>query len=375
MDVMRRFFILTLLAIVVSACTKTEIDAERPTAVEEEVIYATIEDGEQTRVELNANKQTVWTKGDQIVRFGDNVYDVWKFNGNTGDRSGSFSKVKDWSSSQKYTYDGKYYAIYPYTNFYSLGTFTSGSVAGYFEVFPEQTYHYNSYDPNSNVMLGVGESGTEFRFQNLMGYLRLSLTGDKCVKSITFEGNDTIDVLTGLRYIKLVNPSTSGWYREGGTSVVLMCGDGVQLTDEPTHFYISLIPQIFDHGFNITVTFTDGTTYSKIRKKQIYIGRNAIYPMGTIDTSAEIEWQTVTIKHSGERVSTPIFYGGYLTPLIKFGYINWGDNIITSFKDAMEYHIYGDGKSSHTVTVKTKDANFIRLNSCAGISEIDLTNF
>ena len=371
---MRRLFIFALLAIVVSACTKTEIDAERPTAVEEEVIYATIDDGKQTRVELNANKQTVWTKGDQIVRFGDNVYDVWKFNGNTGDRSGLFSKVKDMPNEQMYTYDGKYYAIYPYTNYYGLGNIVDGPVVALFDIPAEQTYHYNSYDPNSNVMLGISENGTEFRFMNLMGYLRLSLTGDKCVKSITLEGNDTIDFLTGVRYVKLVEPIlASRWYREGGTSVVLMCGDGVQLTDEPTHFYISLPPKNFNHGFNITVTFTDGTVYSKITTKHIYIDRNTIYPMATIDTSAEIEWQTVTIKHSGERVCAPTFRAGSVP--INFGYIYWDDDIITSFKDAMEYHIYGDGKSSHTVTVKTKDANIIELNSCAGISEIDLTNF
>ena len=60
-------------------------------------IYATIDDSEyansddDTRVELNDKKQTVWTAGDKITVFYSEDVEVWQFDGNTGDRSGSFS--------------------------------------------------------------------------------------------------------------------------------------------------------------------------------------------------------------------------------------------------------------------------------------------
>lgn len=374
MVVMRRLFIFALLAIVVSACTKTEIDAERPTAVEEEVIYATIEDGEQTRVELNANKQTVWTKGDQIVRYGTNIYDVWTFNGKTGDRSGSFKYYGEWSQKPNYNFNGKYYAFYPYSNYVGWSTFSNdGSVAAFFNVPVTQNYHYMSYDPNSNAMLGIGRNETDFRFKNLMGYLRISLTGDKRVKSITLEGNND-EVLSGLRYISLENIELSNWHRDESYSKVINCGNGVQLTDEPTQFYFSLVPVVFKKGLNITISFTDGTTYVKSTSARVDIARNTIQPMTTIDTNAEVEWQTATLKHSGERIYAPYVLNAS-SSYLRFGYIYWGDNVITALKDVMEYYTYDDGKSSHTVTIETQNATQLYLSSCAGISEIDLTNF
>lgn len=371
---MRRLFILVLLTTIVAACTKTDIDAEKPVAVEEEMIYATIEDGEQTRVELNSNKQTVWTEGDQIVRYGTNIYDVWTFNGKTGDRSGSFRYYGEWSQKPSYNFNGKYYAFYPYSNYVGWSTFSNdGSVAAFFNVPVTQSYHYMSYNPNSNAMLGVGDSATEFRFKNLMGYLRLSLTGDKCVKSITLEGNNN-ETLSGIRYFGVENTELAAWYSDTLPTKIIECGDGVQLTDEPTQFYFSLIPTTFEKGFNITVTFTDGTTYIKNTTKSVEIARNTIQPMANIDTNAEAAWQTVVLQHSGERIYAPSFYDATSSP-IKVGYVYWGDDVISMLKDVVEYYTYGDNKDSHEVTLKTQDATILQLKSCAGISEIDLTNF
>ena len=376
---MRRFFILTLLAIVVSACTKTVINEDllRPDYIPQkgrgETIHATIEEDVQTRVELNANKQTVWTKGDQIVRYGDNVYDVWTFDGNTGDRSGSFSYFGEWTQKPEYDFSGKYFAFYPYSNYFGRGSFSDGSIAVFFDVPAEQTYHYNSYDPNSNAMLGIGRNETNFRFKNLMGYLRISLTGDKRVKSITLDGNND-EVLSGLRYISLENIELANWYSDESYSKVINCGNGVQLTDEPTQFYFSLVPVVFEKGLNITISFTDGTTYAKSTSARVDIARNTIQPMTTIDTNAEVEWQTATLKHSGERIYAPYVLDASSSHLT-FGYVYWGDNVITALKNVMEYYTYDDGKSSHSVTIKTQNATQLYLSSCAGISEIDLTNF
>ena len=78
-------------------------------------------------------------------------------------------------------------------------------------------------------MHGIGSDASNFSFKNLMGYLRLSLTGDKMVESITLEGNNG-EYLGGARYTHLEDISINGWYSDVTTSLTLNC-NGVQLTD------------------------------------------------------------------------------------------------------------------------------------------------
>lgn len=364
---MKKSILLALLATAVVGCTQADIDEARPSSPEK-MIYATIADQEMTRVELNNKKQTTWSTGDYIVRYGQDVHDVWEFAGITGDRSGSFKIYGAWDDLVDFDFKGKYYSFYPYDQYLGLGSFSNGDKAIFYNIPSTQNYHKNSYDPRSNVMHGIGSDASNFSFKNLMGYLRLSLTGDKRVESITLEGNNG-EYLGGARYTHLEDISINGWYSDVTTSLTLNC-NGVQLTDIPTEFYFAVYPTTFSKGISIVVTFTDGTVLPRSTSKSIDIARNVIQPMATIDTGVNIEWQTAIIKHQGTKVSTPWVYG--YTSLS--GYLYWGDDYMSDL-NSTESYVYEDGLSEHTITVKAINASAIEINDCTGITEIDLSNF
>lgn len=366
---MRNFVIIALTATLLASCTQ-DIDIEIVAQTHDvEHIYASFE--EDTRVELNTNKQTVWTEGDMIVRYANGVHDVWKFDGKSGDRSGSFSHYGSYNSYVDFDFGDKYYALYSYENYEGVAYFNNtGEPALVFNVEPTQTYKPNTYDPASNIMLGISDNGTNFTLRNLMGYLRLSLTGEKAVSHITLSGNND-EVLNGRRYVKYDDMEVAGWYDNTTTTTTLDCGtNGVQLTSTPTVFYFTLAPTLFSKGISVEVHFTDGTTYPISTSKEIVIERNTIQPMATVNTENEIEWQTIILKHYGTTLYAPYIIGGSTLS----GYIEWGDgntsdiNIYSSYK-------YGDSAEQHDIVVKTINATCVYLESCAGISEIDLTNF
>lgn len=365
---MKRIFIFTLLVTMFTACMQdsiTEVDNKSP---KQKCIYATFE--EDTRVELNEKKQTVWTEGDQIVRFGNGIYDVWNFTGKTGDRGGSFEYGGAWEYSVGYNFGDKIYALYPYANYYACYFFNdTGEPALIHNVRAEQNYKPNTYDPVSNIMLGASDDGKNFVFQNLMGHLRLSLTGDKCVSHITLTGNNN-EVINGLRYFRFNNFNESYWYDSLTSTTTLRCND-VQLTDTPTEFYFTLAPTYFGNGISVEVHFTDGTMYPIRTTKEVLIERNTIQPMANVNTGNEIEWQTILIEHSGSVVATPVLYG--YTNLV--GYTYWGDGFMTPISDVVSSYVYDDGLDKHDITVKSQNATYLYIKSCEGISEIDLSNF
>lgn len=365
---MRKFTLLTLLVIGFTACTQNTIDEASNIKKNVKHIYATFE--EDSRVELNEEKKTVWTKGDQIVRFGNGIHDVWEFAGETGDRGGTFNYLGYFDDGINFDFGDKYYALYSYENYSWWGTFNTGEPALFHRVRTDQSYKPNTYDPASNIMLAVSEDSENFEFINLMGYLRLSLTGEKRVSQIILKGNNN-EILSGRRYVKYDDYSVYGWYDNLSTYIALNCGEeGVQLTDAPTHFYFTVAPTLFTAGISISVVFTDGTRFPIKTTKEINLQRNHIQPMANVYTGSGVEWQTITIKHAGDVVAGPILYGD--TDFA--GYVYW-DNGWMSDVNVFSSYVYEDGNSEHTITVKSLNANYLYLGSCEGISEIDLSNF
>lgn len=366
---MKRVLLYVLAATMLAACTRNEIDEINNNSPQQEYVYASFE--EDTRVELNDKKQTVWTKDDMFIRLGDNIHDVWQFDGMTGDRGGKFHRYAGFNNTVDHDFGGKYLALYPYVDgiYYGTSIFNNGDLAMLYRVFEEQNYHPNSYDTSSNIMLGIGKDAENFTFRNVMGYLRLSLTGDKKVQSIILEGNND-EILAGIRYIHQEDINIGGWYSDPIYSMTLNCGDGVQLTDQPTDFYFALTPTTFEKGISIEVVFTDGSIFPKSTSKRIAIERNTIQPMTCIATDGGTIWQSVTISHTGTDITAPQLDGySSLT-----GYIYWGDNYMSEINTLISY-VYQDAQESHTITIQAQGATLFKMPSCAGVSEIDLTNF
>lgn len=353
-----------------AACTEDHIEEVVNNNAEADKIYATIAEteGDDTRVELNEKRQTVWNAGDKIFVYCNSYFREYTFDGKTGDRSGSFSHTGNYGapdSNAIVNYD-KYYAVHLNTLKYNW--FPDGSPIFYTNLPATQSYKKNSYGTDTNAMLGTSTDGENFTFKNLYGYLRLSLTGGKVIKSIEISGNANETLAGEIKVDK--EAQFIGWSQNQSTAITIDCGSGVMLTDVPTNFYVTLPPITFESGISVKVNFTDGTSYPKSTSKQVVISRNTIQPMATFNTGGEIKWQVVTIEHTGSKISAPTLSGSSAIS----GYIYWGDGNSADVNSLASY-VYEDGQQSHSVTVKSLNATIISFDGCEGITEIDLSNF
>ena len=110
---MKKFYILALVAAMFAACAT---DVTEDVAIEApETLKVSFE--ESTRIQLDDNK-TVWTKGDLVsVFYRSDANQQWKFQGNTGDRSGTIKRV----STPEYSHTtSKMVVAYPYNENYYL---------------------------------------------------------------------------------------------------------------------------------------------------------------------------------------------------------------------------------------------------------------
>lgn len=362
---MKRILTFACLVAVAAGCVREEVQEPLVTGHK---IYARIA-GDETKVQLNSAQKTVWTAGDRITVLGE--YDGynksdWTFDGQTGDRNGSFTIASKAKYSDLAFGDG-YHAIYgPFDGPAKI----DGRLVLLSEVLASQDYIPGSYGLQANVMYGKSDDGTNFRFSNMLGYLRLSLTGDKVVDRIVLAGNRDETLAGDFYFYTDEAPETLHWNGNSSRQIVLGCGDaGVQLSDEPVDFYFVLSPMTFESGISVEIHFKDGTFYPQSTTKSVTIARNTILSMSDIATG-EGSWQTVTVYHKGQLMYAPYFSGG--TALS--GMIMWGDGQTTGL-GAVESHKFIGSEASHTVQAKVKDADFFRLDSCEGVSKIDLSGF
>lgn len=359
---MQRTLILALAAFVLAACSK---DTTETPNLSTQKIYASILLTETTRVELNANKQTVWTAGDQIVVHGPEDMRLYQFDGKTGDRNGTFTHIGNYNVADyaaTFAFD-RYYA-YLHQGSVSIGKLANGTPVLFMFANATQSYQKGSYGASDNPIVGTSDDGVNFSFQNMLGYLRLSVTGDQVIQSITLTGNNE-EVIAGQIFTPIDEIPTFYWQTKG-TTITLDCGEGVQLTDTPTEFYIVVPAVTFTKGFTATLNFTDGTNFPKSTSKSVTIERNTIQPMKSFATGGDIEWQVVTIEHTGSWVAAPLLGNAS-------GYIEWGEGTTSLFGELTSF-TYTDGAASHTITVKASNASTVELTSCTGITKLDVSN-
>ena len=361
---MKRILAFACLVAIAAGCVREEVQEPLDAGYK---IYARIT-GDETKVQLNSARKTVWTAGDQITVLGeydDYNYSEWTFDGQTGDRDGSFTLTSA-GKFNDFNFGEQYHAIYgPYDGLNMI----DGRLVLFSKVLAAQTYVPGSYGLQANVMYGTSGDGTDFRFSNMLGYLCLGLAGDKVVEKIVLSGNDE-ETIAGDFYFFTDDFQTLHWNGNSSRQIVLDCGDeGVQLTDEPAYFYFVLPPIDFESGISVEVYFKDGSFYPQATTNPVTIARNTILSMSEINTG-DAHWQTVSLYHTGELIYAPYFLGG--TALS--GMMVWGDGQ-TTVLGSVESHRFTDSESSHTVQAKVKDADFFGLDSCEGISKIDLSGF
>ncbi len=158
--------------------------------------------------------------------------------------------------------------VFPTTQKYTAGSFANGAF------------------PMVAVTTGVGDKS--FAMKNILGAIKLQLTGRCSVKSITVSGNNFESVAGSAQSVRfsadgnpIVNMSAD---EPSATSVTLDCGEGVELSSSSaTDFVISLVPTVFEYGFTVTVVDTDGMSYQIVATAENEIQRSKVLVMPEID--------------------------------------------------------------------------------------------
>jgi hypothetical protein len=243
-------------------------------------------DEEQTKTYVENGRYLRWHEGDLITAFfGRTLNNKFMFEGETGDNSGSFAHIPSGKLETGNAIDA-IYAVYPYN---VNNKFVEG---GKLKLYlpSEQEYAPLSFGKGANTMVAVTENteDTYLAFKNVCGFLKLGLYGVGSVKNIKVQGNNN-EQLSGEAYAVPVfaGKPTMEMGEDTEDYVSLVCGEGVELTESATEFWVVLPETTFEKGITITVTTADGAKYVKTTGKEIVIDRNTIQPMAALSMPSD----------------------------------------------------------------------------------------
>jgi len=288
--------IICLFTIWLSGCSQEELLEDQPTPSEEKVFTTSIESSE-SRTYIENDYSLRWTEDDRISLFnGNTLMRQYKFNGKTGDNSGTFSIIdKPFGTGEILSAN---YAIYPYisdTKITDVGVINTTLPA-------KQSYVPNSFGLGDNTMVAVTHNihDTFLNFKNVCGCLKLQLYGDDVtIKSITLTGNNK-EPLAGKANIMVEygKAPTIFMDNQASTAITLDCSEeGVNLgstKETATTFWIVLPPTTFKEGLTITVKDINGNTFIQKTSKRIEINRNVILPMAAFEVEIPYPYLTFT---------------------------------------------------------------------------------
>lgn len=339
--------LILLLAIVVSGCNQEEI--LRNESTNSRTFTASFAQNE-SRTYIEEGNLLRWTTGDLISLFDSNTLNQqYKFDGKTGDNSGTFSNVETTFGTGNDL--NCHYAVYPYNS--NIEITESGIITA--TLSTKQSYAENSFGLGANTMVAVTENtdDTFLKFQNVGGYLKLQLYGDDMtVKSITLTGNKN-EKLAGAATITAVygQDPTISMANDATNSITLDCGEGVKIgasAETATAFWIVVPPTTFENGFEVTITDVNDNGMTKSTSNEISIVRNTIKPMEAFEVKTMIKIVAVDLGLSVKWANCNI---GANSPEEYGNYFAWGDietksdfyenNCITYGKDSGQLISYG----------------------------------
>lgn len=276
----------------------------------------------KTKTYVESGKYLRWHEDDRLTAFLGNTRNrQYKFDGATGDNSGSFSYVSSGNLETGNALD-RIYAVYPYDETTTITD--DGKIS--LTLPAVQTYAENSFGRGANTMFAVTENveDTFLGFKNVGGYLKLKLynADGATIKSIEVKGNGEEKIAgAATATIAFGEVPQLTMADDVTTSITLDCGDGVALgatAETATEFWVVIPETTFESGITITVTDTEGGIFEKSTTKEVVIERNAVQPMAALEVECgplspannEI-WYTATQKV--EPYNKTVFGANYMS--------------------------------------------------------------
>ena len=277
-----------LTGLMLCGCQKEELKIEKTT--EQKTFTAEIEsnsDGAATKTSLDDQGNVLWNTGDQVSIFaGTTVNAQYQVSDDSNGQTRATLNQVSGSESETGTEISANVAYYPYSNVTLATTETGYTISG-ITLPATQTYAQASFASGAFPMAAVTASKDDnsLKFKNILGGLKLQLTGTAKVRSISVSGNNneilcgsanvTVSSSDGVPAITLTDAAA--------TTVTLDCGtEGVQLNETTaTPFIIALPPMTFSKGFTVTVTDTDGKEMTITTAKSKTVQRSQLLKMAS----------------------------------------------------------------------------------------------
>lgn len=327
-------FVLLFTMLQLTACTNEEIlpfepMPSTPTVVKQKLtLLATSEEHEsaETRTALSDALKVIWSDGDSLAIVNPSEMAIMKLSGGAGTSNGQFAVVEETSLQVS----DQTFAIYPESAFQN---YTNGEVT--LTIPAQQDYAENSFGNKANPMIGklIGSGNShQTAFKNMMGVLKLSLTGNyDFVTKITITDAGNKNVWGTARISPDTYADGIANALEGGTSTLTLNCPFVKLTSTATPFYFVVPKGSFESGFQVDIyvngSDTPAETISTTRNNVISRNKIKIMP----EKGVEIEVETFDIEN-----------GVTKTYLDKGPYSKWGadsyflnNNILTSWIDPL----------------------------------------
>ena len=291
----RNILLCAVMAAMILGCQRPELIDSMPS---EDVFTASVEtfDG-LTKTSMTADRCVVWSADDCIALFkGSTVPDKYVLVDEfIGQPEAEFHRLYD-DQNQDYVFSAgteisQNIAFYPHQSNLSLNTTTLEKEGSAIKVsginLPcKQDYTQNSFANGAFPMVAVTKNvtGQDLKFKNVLGAIKLQIKGNQIIKSITIEGRGN-ELLSGNAEVTAYSDNkvpaiTMIDVDDASKSVVLDCGDGVQLKEHSsTDFIIALPPVTFTKGFIVTIYDSEGNSYTIVAKAANTVLRSSILVM------------------------------------------------------------------------------------------------
>ena len=277
---MKKTFILFAACAVLAACNEA---ASPVPSQDTDVVTAVIEKEAITKTYMDAQNNIRWSEGDQIIGFMKTSLGL-KYrilSSSVGKTSASFENVSESDGNVNAGIEWNHNVFfYPHSE--TIEAAKSGDHYALDIVLPsEQTYVPESFGNGSMAMVAVSEN-KNITFRNVLGGMKLQLKGTQKITSINLQGKNS-EKLSGAATVTAYTDETKpaiAMASGASTSVSLSCGEGVQLSEsQATEFIIALPPVAFSGGFKVTVTDSDGKTYTVETDKANTVLRSSLLTM------------------------------------------------------------------------------------------------
>lgn len=290
---MKKLLTLFLVLGAFSSCQMSEFDDFLGGDAE---FFAKIEDTKLTKTLMDENNNVLWSAGDQLMIFRQSTLGV-KYQVQSkyvGKNHGGFSRVAGETNDDFYAGMALDHnlAYYPYIDGLECSNANSNVPIDCYlitgVVLPQtQIYAQESFCNGAFPMIAVS-ANKELTFRNVCGGMKLQLKGNQKVTSISVKGNNGEKLGGEAVVTAYVNGSSPviEMKEDSYTSVILDCGEGVQLDESvATSFIIALPPVEFSKGFEVTVTDSEGNTNTITTDVQNTVLRSSLLTMPAISVS------------------------------------------------------------------------------------------